>query len=334
MTNVSISGAGIYMPKTILDNQHFIAASGVKKHPMFRGTKFRHHTSDDETATFMAVQSIKSVQKDLGLNLQKDVDILITNCPMSDLPFVGPGAAIVGELDLKPQHVYDLSNGGCISFVFMIELAKILMQSTGAKTAMLCNIQTTGGRVFGLADNLKLPQSIVPGDGCSAVYLTANDANPILTTITRTHGAYANDMTVKTQDGRLWWKPGKGTFNIDFDEDKISAIVSRGNELVPEVMYQALEKAKLQPEDINYLLTNQPNRIFLRNWRESLMLEEHQHITSLAEHGNLFGSGIPINLCMGVKDGRIKPGGHMMLAGFSHAGDYSAAAIVEWKEGF
>ena len=84
-------------------------------------------------------------------------------------------------------------------------------------------------------------------------------------------------------------------------------------------------------KDVDFLVTNQPNRIFLRNWRESVQLREEQHIQTLAEHGNLFGAAIPICLERGIDDGRIHPASNLLLGGFSHAGDYSAAAIVRWN---
>jgi 3-oxoacyl-[acyl-carrier-protein] synthase-3 len=250
---------------------------------------------------------------------------------LGDLPFVGTGAALAGELNLNPRYIYDLHNGGCVSFIYMLELAQIILNSTEARSAILCNLQTSGGRIFALEDNRKLPQSCVPGDGCGVAYVTKDGHNPVLTTVTRTHGDYANDMKVTAPDGRAWWKPGVAAFNIDFDEAKLASIVSRGNRLVPEALNQALQQAGLANGDIDYLITNQPNRIFLRNWREAMQLREDQQIHTLPDHGNLFGAAIPVCLERGLNDGRIQPGQNLLLGGFSHAGDYSAAAVIRWN---
>ena len=146
--------------------------------------------------------------------------------------------------------------------------------------------------------------------------------------ITRTHGEYATDMNVVAPDGRSWGQPGGSAFNIDFSEEKIGSVIERGNDLVPRVMFDALDEVGLKPEAIDRLITNQPNRIFLRNWREALMLSQDAHIHTLPEHGNLFGAALPICLERGWDEGRLEPGQRLMMAGFSHAGDYSAAAIV------
>ena len=331
METMSLVGAASYLPENIIDNEHFIKASGIKRHPMFRGTKLRRHMDPTESATSMASAAILSLKEKLSLDLEKDVDVLITNVTIPDIPFVGCGAAIVGALGLKPKLVYDLQNGGCVSFIFMMELAQMILNSSSTKSVIICNIQTAAGRICGQEDNLKLPQSAVPGDGCGVAYFTKGNTNPLHSAVTKTHGEYANDMNIVTNDGRKWWEPGSTAFNIDFSEEKISSVIARGNKLVPEVMYESLALAQLQASDIDILITNQPNRIFLRNWREAIQLPEEQHINTLPDHGNLFGAAIPISLALGLDSGRIKPGSKILLSGFSHAGDYSASATLTWN---
>jgi len=331
MNNVSLVAAASYLPEKVVDNEHFKAASGVERHAMFRGTRLRHHIGAQESATDMAVAAIGKLAEKLNLDLRRDVDVLITNVTLPDLPFVGTGAALVGALGLQPRWVYDLHNGGCVSFIFMLDLARMLMQNGGAKSALICNLQTAAGRIFAQPDNVKLPQSAVPGDGCGVAYLVANDESPIRSIVTRTHGEFANDMQVSAGDGRDWWQPGSCAFNIDFSEDKLASIVARGNRLVPDVMHKALADADIKPAQIDALITNQPNRIFLRNWRESVQVPEHKQIQTFDEHGNLFGAAIPICLERAIANEVVKPKNHILLGGFSHAGDYSAAAVIEWQ---
>jgi 3-oxoacyl-[acyl-carrier-protein] synthase-3 len=47
--------------------------------------------------------------------------------------------------------------------------------------------------------------------------------------------------------------------------------------------------------------------------------------------GNLFGAGIPINLEDALASSKLRPGSLVCLAGFSHAGDYGAAAVLRWQ---
>ena len=63
-----------------------------------------------------------------------------------------------------------------------------------------------------------------------------------------------------------------------------------------------------KPKDIDLLVTNQPNRVFLRNWREALELPEEKHRDTFDECGNLFAAGIPVNLDRAITDGQLKQG--------------------------
>jgi 3-oxoacyl-[acyl-carrier-protein] synthase-3 len=119
--------------------------------------------------------------------------------------------------------------------------------------------------------------------------------------------------------------------NICFDERRVASIIARGNQLVPEMVAAACAQAGVRPKDIDLLVTNQPNPIFLRNWREALELPPEVHHDTFDRYGNLFGAALPINLEDALAHGKLAPGGLLALAGFSHAGDYAAAALFRWK---
>jgi 3-oxoacyl-[acyl-carrier-protein] synthase-3 len=84
---------------------------------------------------------------------------------------------------------------------------------------------------------------------------------------------------------------------------------------------------------IDLLVTNQPNSIFLRNWREALELPREKHHDTFDTYGNLFGAAIPINIEDALRSNKLAPGNLLALAGFSHAGDYAAAALIRWGRG-
>ena len=332
MNPVSLKAVASYLPEKVIDNDFFKVKSGVETHAMFRATRYRRHIGRDETCCDMGKIAISRLAEKADIDLRKDVDILITNATLPDIPFVGVGAALVGELNLNPKFIYDLQSGGCVSFIFMMELAQALINSSGARSAIICNFQTAAGRIFALDDNRKLPQSAVPGDGCGVGYITADDTSPIESIVTSVHGESATDMFPISSDGRKWWEPGFPALNLDFNRSKVALILSRGNRLVPEALHSALKEANRDSDDIDAMVTNQPNKIFLRNWREAMQIPEEKQINTFDEYGNLFGAAIPICFERGIDTGVIKPGSKVLLGGFSHAGDYTAGAVVHWHK--
>ena len=119
--------------------------------------------------------------------------------------------------------------------------------------------------------------------------------------------------------------------SIGFTDTKITKVLARGNRQVPEVALAVCDRIGLSSKDIDLLVTNQPNRVFLRNWREALEVPRiERHRDTFDECGNLFGAGIPINLDRAISDGQVKAGDVVMMAAFAHAGDFAGAAAVRW----
>jgi 3-oxoacyl-[acyl-carrier-protein] synthase III len=331
MKPISLVGVASYLPERIIDNS-FFGQGSQSKNPMFRGTKFRRHLAPGQTAAAMIERAAHALRDQLGLRFEQDVDILLTNVSCPDAPFTGCGGTVAYRLGCSPQWIFDLHNTGCISFVYMIALAQSLMESSGARTALICNVQTAAGRVFALEGNRDLDQAVVPGDGCGVGYLVSNDQSPVLSLVTRNNGRVADDMRIVRKDGRAWWEPGLSPGYLDFNEERIAEIVSIGNRVVPQAVREACRQAQLEPGAIDVLVTNQPSPIFLRNWREALLLPKEKHVDTFEEHGNLFGAALPICIERAIETNVLRPGGLLALGGFSHAGDYVGAALVRWQQ--
>jgi 3-oxoacyl-[acyl-carrier-protein] synthase-3 len=137
-------------------------------------------------------------------------------------------------------------------------------------------------------------------------------------------------MTLAIDPPRKWWQAGPGEGCIGFTESRITKVLARGNRQVPEVALAVCDRIDMQTKDIDLLVTNQPNRVFLRNWREALELPESRHLDTFDECGNLFAAGIPINFERAVSDGQLRAGDVVMMAAFAHAGDFAGAAAVRW----
>jgi 3-oxoacyl-[acyl-carrier-protein] synthase-3 len=330
MTALSLVATASYMPSRVVERSFFGSAGDDLG--MFKAARLRRHAQPHESAAHMIESAARSLGERLNLDFARDVDVILTNVSIPDASFTGCGATVSRRLGCRPAWVLDLHNTGCVSFVFMLAVARSLMASGQARTALLCNVQNAGGRVFAHEQNRGRSESAVPGDGCGVGYVVANDSSPVRSIVTHCHSEHADDMQV-SRDGQVpWWEPSGSPLHIDFTESRVAKIVARGNQLVPQAVRDAAREAHVSEAALDLLATNQPNAIFLRNWREALLLPEERHVDTLDEYGNLFGAAIPINLERAQQTGRLKPGSLVALAGFSHAGDYSGAAIVEWQK--
>ena len=219
----------------------------------------------------------------------------------------------------------DVHNGGCASFPHMIALAQKILQTTDAKTALVAAVQNAAGPSMTQSEIRKLAFAPVPGDGCGVGLLVKNEDAPVLGVVGRTYPEFAGDMTFeavglpKDAVPRKYWQPGIGQPTIGFTESKIAKVFTRGNRLVPEVGYAVLEEIDAKSGDVDLFVSNQPNRLFLRNWHDALEIPAERHPDTFDECGNLFGAGIPVTLDAENRAGRIPNGSLVLMSAFTHA---------------
>jgi 3-oxoacyl-[acyl-carrier-protein] synthase-3 len=335
MTVVSLLDVASYLPASRVPAEFFTQYPGaedkLRNHTMFKPPAFRHHVAADETAVDMIERATRPLIERHGADAIRNVDVLLVHTQLPDAPFVGCGTEVARRLGCRPEWLIDVHNGGCASFVHMIKLAENIIATTDAKTALICNVQNAAGQIFVQSDVRRLAQAAVPGDGCGVGYLVESDESPILAVESEHLAEYAGDMTV-VGAGRKYWEAGDGQLRIGFTDAKIAKVLARGNRLVPDMVSRVCRRIGAETTDIDMLFTNQPNRTFLRNWREALQLSPAQHPDTFEECGNMFGAAIPANLDRAVQDGTVKDGMLVMLAGFAHAGDFAGAAAVRWRQ--
>ncbi len=331
MISISLKAVATEFPETVRPNDFFGDEERRPKGGMFRGAEFRHHMAPGQTAVDLICGATEKIQAQVGGDLASEIDIILTNVSLPDLPFTGCGAEVAKALGAKPMWVFDLHNHGCVSFISMMQLAQSLMSTSPARKALICNVQTAAGRIFSDDEVRKLPQAAVPGDGCGVALLEVGDERPVEHISVQCFAENASDMQIASNDDRNWWEPGETQFHIDFSRAKVAKVVQRGNRLVPEMVTQACKQAGIGTDEIDTFITNQPNRIFLRNWREALQVPQSQHVDTFSEHGNLFGAGIPVCIERAEQQGKLNKDGYLVLGGFSHAGDYAAAAVIRCK---
>ena len=330
---VSLTDVSSYLPGEPVGADYYAQFAGsddLAANLMFRAPKLRHHVAPDETASDMVERAAQGLIERHGQDVIANVDVLITHTQVPDMPFYGGGGGIAHRLGMRPSWVLDLHNGGCAAFVLGLKLARQLLASGQGRTALIAIAQNAAGQVFDQPGVRRKAQSSVPGDGAAVGLITVSDESPILDVECRTYGEYAGDMTLAIDPPRKWWQPGSGEASIGFTETKITKVLARGNRQVPEVALAVCDRIGLPSKDIDLLVTNQPNRVFLGNWREALEVPRERHRDTFDECGNLFGAGIPINLDHAISDGQVKAGDVVMMAAFAHAGDFAGAAAVRW----
>ena len=326
--NLSISDVEEILPSKVIENSYFGDAFADNKNRMFKGCIERRHIENEELSIDYFEKATEVLLKRNKIAPQ-EIDMILTNVSVPDHIFTGSGAMLNKRIGGKATWIFDIHNTGCVSFIYMLEVAKSFMQSHGVKKVLICSGQTAGGRIFGKESNRNLPQSAIPGDGFAVALIEDSKEHEVLKTVQEVFPENSEDMKAN-YSGKNHWDAREKIGSLEFPEDKVTQIIGRGNKLVPKMIYQALKEADIKVTELDYLITNQPNQLFLRNWREAVLLPEEKHLNTFSKYSNLFGAGIPVTLAEANKENKFKKGDLICLAGFSHAGDYAAATLVRW----
>jgi 3-oxoacyl-[acyl-carrier-protein] synthase-3 len=337
MTTVSLTDVAGYLPGTPVPAEFYTGHAGaedkLRDSAMFKPPPFRHHVTASESNVDLIERAVRLLVDRHGAGEIRDVDVLLVHSQLPDVPFVGAGTEVARRLGLNPEWLIDVANAGCASFVYMLKLARHILVTTDATTALICNSQTAAGQLFTQSQVRGLAQAAIPGDGCGVGYLTTSAASPVLDVTTLHIGEYAGEMTAAFDDGRRYWEPGRSQMRIGFTEANTAEVLARGNRLVPEAVTQLCRRLGVTTTDIDVLVTNQPNRTFLSNWREALQLPAERHPDTFDQCGNMFGAAIPVTLDRAIRSGRVHDGDLVVLGGFAHAGDFAGAAAIRWQQG-
>ncbi|NMO05138.1 3-oxoacyl-ACP synthase [Gordonia sp. TBRC 11910] len=340
MTTVTVVDVASYVPEKRVSADYFDALAdpddlSLRKNFMFSAPKFRRHAAWEETNVDMMCAAIEPLTARHGAGFLDDVDLLMSHSQLPDLPAIGCGGDVARRLGIAPKMVLDIHNGGCASLILMMELARSLFATGTASKALLLNAENAAGTGFMQKTVRVQPQSAIPGDGATAVVIGAGDtaaAGPsdVLGLVCHQHSEFAGDMTGLVDPPRKYWEAGPGEYSISFTESKIARVLIRGNRLVPAAANDVAAQVEMSPSDADWLITNQPNRLFLRNWREALQIPPERHPDTFDEYGNVFGVGLGLTLDTAITDGRIQPGDVVLMSAFAHAGDFAAAGIIRW----
>ncbi|AJE83150.1 MULTISPECIES: 3-oxoacyl-ACP synthase III family protein [Streptomyces] len=332
MIPVSLVDVDSYLPERSVGTEFYTGGTAPDSEgAMFGPPLARRHAAPEESATDMAVAAAQGLLERRRARGDGPLDVLLTNVALPDRAFTGAGADIAARLGLDPvpEWIIDVHNSGCAAFVHLMKIGRALIASGQARTALICCVQNMAGQVFARPGVRGRKHAPVPGDGCGVGYLKAGDESPILDVVTHHGVEYANDMSLSA-DTRKYWEPGEGEIDIGFTDSKVKQIVARGNQLVPQVTRELCERLGTPTTDIDLLVTNQPNRMFLSNWHQELGLKPERHPDTFDRYGNLFGAGIPVTLTHARDEGSVRKGDLVVLSGFAHAGDFAAAAAVRW----
>jgi 3-oxoacyl-[acyl-carrier-protein] synthase-3 len=315
-----INAIDYYLPQEVITNEELVRDFpewNVDKIAAKVGIHQRHIASRHETAADLAV---KAAERLFNQGINKETVDYILFCTQSPDYFLPASACLIQNRLGLSKNIGALDfNQGCSGYIYGLSLAKGLIAADIASNVLLLTAETYTKR---LHPKDKGNRTIF-GDAAAATLLTTGGFAEIGDFCLGTDGSGAEDLIIRSGGARNPEKSG----SVEFDENNNPVspdyIYMNGGNIfsftlstVPLLVKHTLDKNKIKKEEVDIFIFHQANKYMLDFLRKNLKIDEKQFYIYLSEIGNTVSSSIPIALCEALKDGTLKQGMKIMLAGF------------------
>jgi 3-oxoacyl-[acyl-carrier-protein] synthase-3 len=320
MIKAYIKAVDYYLPQKILTNEELVQDFpewDVDKIMEKVGINKRHIAAENETAADLAVEA---AQKLFARGIDKGEVDYILFCTQSPDYFLPASACIIQDrLGLSKDAGAIDFNQGCSGFVYGLSLAKGLIAANIAKNVLLLTAETYTKKLYARD---KGNRSIF-GDGAAAALITTDGFAEIGDFCLGTDGSGSDHLIIKTGAARYPEKENKVEFDENDNPISSDYIFMNGSEIfsftlkhVPSLVKSVLEKNGIEQKDVDLFIFHQANKYMLDFLRKKIKINEEKFYLYLSEVGNTVSCTIPIAICEALKDGNLKKGMKVLLAGF------------------
>lgn len=326
MTGI-ICGTGSYAPSYIMDNNDIAELVETSDEWIQERTGVvRRHIIREETTVSMASEAGLRALKDAGVS-PEEIDLILVSTISSNVIIPCAACEVQKELGAVNATCFDLS-AACTGFVIAYNTAAAYLACGIYRTALVIGSESLSN----LTNWKDRGTCILFGDGAGAVVMKASDRKFYLP-VTHSEGAKGEALACKSRHDSngltTELRPERMTGQEYFMQMDGQAVFKFAVKKVPEIVKEVLERNNTAQRDIDWYILHQANRRIVEAVAKRLNEPIEKFPMNLQEYGNTSSASIPILLDELKKDGRLKSGQKIVLAGFG-AGLTWGAVVIEW----
>ena len=318
-----VQGCGSYLPERVVTNEELSKTVDTTDEWIQQrtGIRQRHIAADGEFTSHLAIKASERALEDAGIKAS-DLDLIVLATATPDETFPATATRVQAALGMIKGAAFDVQ-AVCAGFVYGVSVADSLIKNGIASTALVIGAETFS-RILDWDDR---GTCVLFGDGAGAVVLkgepgagTSADRG-ILANALHSDGRQHDILYV---DGGPSSTRTTGLLRMEGKEVFKHAVVN-----MAAVVGEVLEKAGLEPKDIDWLVPHQANKRIIDGTGRKLGLPPERVVITVDKHANTSAASIPLALDVAVKDGRIKKGDLLLLEGIG-GGLAWGASLIRW----
>jgi 3-oxoacyl-[acyl-carrier-protein] synthase-3 len=320
-----VAGTGSYLPELRLSNQDLVerlAKNGLETSDEWittrSGISARHFAAENELTSDLALKAAQAALTSAGIG-SEDLDLIILATSTPDHLGGFPSTACVVQDKLGAHTAcaaFDIQ-AVCAGFTYALATADAFIRCGTYKKVLVIGAETFS-RILDFQDR---GTCVLFGDGAGAVVLEASNEPGILSTALHADGSQRDILCVP---GRAGNGEVHGSPFMTMDGPAVFKLAVK---VLEQVAHEALEKANLKPEQIDWLVPHQANIRIMEGTAKKMGMSMDKVIVTVHEHGNTSAASIPLALDCGVRSGQIQRGQHLLLEGVGGGFAWGAVAL-------
>lgn len=324
ISNIAIRGTSAAVPPMRIDNLNdpvFQNSEAAEKFVSATGIRFRHSVANSGLCTSdLCLGSATELLGTLGWPKETvDALVFVTQTPDYQLP--ATSCILQDRLGLKKNLIALDVSLGCSGWVYGLMVLSSLMQSGCIKRGLLL-----AGDTPTLTKSASDPSTWpLFGDAGTATALEFSEGAPNLVFDYGTDGSGHESIIIPgggyrhpvITDSLVDKEISPGVFRNDLQSRLDGAkVFTFGISTAPKSIRQLMEFVGKQPEQIDYLLLHQANKMMTEKIRSKLGFSERQTPYSLAEFGNTSSASIPLTMVTELRSELMSKSVSLIASGF------------------
>ena len=316
-----IVGAGCYLPARLVSNAELAQKVDTSDEWIVQrtGIRERHIAADGEFTSHLGIKAAQAALADAGMSPQ-DIDLIVCATSTPDNTFPATAVSIQAGLGITGGFAFDLQ-AVCSGFVYGLGTVDGLLRNGMAKRALLIGAETFS-RILDWTDRTTC---VLFGDGAGAVVIEAQEQpgamtdRGILTTHLRSDGRHKLKLYV---DGGPSSTGTVGHLRMEGKE-----VFKHAVSMITDVIKDAFAATGYTARDLDWFVPQQANRRIIDGSVIKLGLDPAKVVITVDKHGNTSAASIPLALCAGIADGRIKKGDLVMFEAMGGGFTWGASLV-------
>ena len=316
-----IIGAGCYLPERVVTNADLAKMVDTSDEWIVQrtGIRQRHLAADGEVTSDLGIKAAQAALANAGVDAQS-IDLIVVATSTPDNTFPASAVTVQAGLGITGGAAFDLQ-AVCSGFVFGLATVDGLLRGGMFKRALLIGAETFS-RILDWNDRTTC---VLFGDGAGAVVIeaqeqpgTMNDRG-ILTNHLRSDGRHKHKLYV---DGGPSSTQTVGHLRMEGKE-----VFKHAVSMITDVIKDAFKATGYTARDLDWFVPHQANRRIIDGSVMKLGLDPAKVIITVDKHGNTSAASIPLALCAGIADGRIKQGDLVMFEAMGGGFTWGASIV-------